>query len=809
MTYRMKKWQKLSTITLLMAGVIILNGGEFRSIDKHQIAVANTNVQTPDYEKLRNTWLDVNYGYNKYDEKNDAMKKKFDATEKEAEKLLKEMKTESDRKYLWAGAENLETNSSHMTRTYRNIEKIAEAMKHPKTTLKNDENKKKVKDALEWLHKNAYGKEPDKKVAALTSNFKNKTTGKNTNLNWWDYEIGTPKSLTNTLILLNGDISSDEKKKYTAPIKTFAPESDKILSSVGQPEQAKGGNLVDIAKVKLLESIIEEDKDMTKNSIDSFNKVFTYVQSNATGKERNGFYKDGSYIDHQDVPYTGAYGVVLLEGISQMMPMIKATPFKDSNQNDTTLKSWIDDGFMPLIYKSEMMDLSRGRAISRENETSHSASATVMKSLLRLSDAMDNSTKAKYKKIVKTSVKSDSSYKQNDYLNSYSDIDKMKALMEDSTLSTNDLTQQLKIYNDMDRVTYHNKDLDFALGLSMTSKNVARYESINNENLKGWHTGAGMSYLYNSDVKHYRDNFWATADMKRLAGTTTLDNEILKDTDDKKSSKTFVGGTKFDDQHASIGMDFENQDKTLTAKKSYFILNDKIVFLGTGIKSTDSSKNPVTTIENRKSNGYTLYTDDKQTTASDNQETNSVFLESTNKPKNNIGYHFLNKPKITVTKESHTGKWKEINKSQKSEDKKDEYYEVTQKHSNTDDKYGYVLYPGITKDNFKSKASQVTVVKQDDDFHVVKDNESVWAGVNYSDSAKTFEINGTKVEVKVKGMFILKKKDDKTYECSFYNPESTNTASDIESKISMTGYSITNKNASTTNESGVCFELTK
>ncbi|HFN9372090.1 TPA: polysaccharide lyase 8 family protein [Staphylococcus aureus] len=809
MTYRMKKWQKLSTITLLMAGVIILNGGEFRSIDKHQIAVANTNVQTPDYEKLRNTWLDVNYGYNKYDEKNDAMKKKFDATEKEAEKLLKEMKTESDRKYLWAGAENLETNSSHMTRTYRNIEKIAEAMKHPKTTLKNDENKKKVKDALEWLHKNAYGKEPDKKVAALTSNFKNKTTGKNTNLNWWDYEIGTPKSLTNTLILLNGDISSDEKKKYTAPIKTFAPESDKILSSVGQPEQAKGGNLVDIAKVKLLESIIEEDKDMTKNSIDSFNKVFTYVQSNATGKERNGFYKDGSYIDHQDVPYTGAYGVVLLEGISQMMPMIKATPFKDSNQNDTTLKSWIDDGFMPLIYKSEMMDLSRGRAISRENETSHSASATVMKSLLRLSDAMDNSTKAKYKKIVKTSVKSDSSYKQNDYLSSYSDIDKMKALMEDSTLSTNDLTQQLKIYNDMDRVTYHNKDLDFALGLSMTSKNVARYESINNENLKGWHTGAGMSYLYNSDVKHYRDNFWATADMKRLAGTTTLDNEILKDTDDKKSSKTFVGGTKFDDQHASIGMDFENQDKTLTAKKSYFILNDKIVFLGTGIKSTDSSKNPVTTIENRKSNGYTLYTDDKQTTASDNQETNSVFLESTNKPKNNIGYHFLNKQKITVTKESHTGKWKEINKSQKSEDKKDEYYEVTQKHSNTDDKYGYVLYPGITKDNFKSKASQVTVVKQDDDFHVVKDNESVWAGVNYSDSAKTFEINGTKVEVKVKGMFILKKKDDKTYECSFYNPESTNTASDIESKISMTGYSITNKNASTTNESGVCFELTK
>ncbi|MEN0437764.1 polysaccharide lyase 8 family protein, partial [Staphylococcus aureus] len=591
------------------------------------------------------------------------------------------------------------------------------------------------------------------------------------------------------------------------PIKTFAPDSDKILSSVGKPEQAKGGNLVDISKVKLLESIIEEDKDMMKNSIDSFNKVFTYVQDSATDKERNGFYKDGSYIDHKDVPYTGAYGVVLLEGISQMMPMIKETPFNDKTQNNTTLKSWIDDGFLPLIYKGEMMDLSRGRAISRENETSHSASATVMKSLLRLSDAMDESTKAKYKQIVKTSVKSDSSYKQNDYLSSYSDISKMKSLIEDSTISTNGLTQQLKIYNDMDRVTYHNKELDFAFGLSMTSKNVARYESINGENLKGWHTGAGMSYLYNSDVKHYRDNFWATADMTRLPGTTTLNDMPSTNT---KNDNSFVGETKFDEQHASIGMDFENQDKTLTAKKSYFILNDKIVFLGTGIKSTGSSENPITTIENRKANEYKLYKDDiENTTSNDNtQETHSVFLESSD-TKKNIGYHFLDKPKISVKKETHIGKWKDINNSQSNTQKNDDYYEVTQTHNTSDSKYAYVLYPGLTKSDFKSKNNIVNIIKQDEDFHVIKDNDGIFAGVNYSDSTKTFDINGTKVEVKAKGMFVIKKKDDKTYECSFYNPETTNTASNIESKISIAGYTLINKSVTNSNEAGVNFELTK
>ncbi|WP_460901491.1 hypothetical protein, partial [Staphylococcus aureus] len=79
-----------------------------------------------------------------------------------------------------------------------------------------------------------------------------------------------------------------------------------------------------------------------------------YVQRNQTGKGRNGLSKDGYYIDDQDGPYTGAYGDILLEVISQMMQMIKESPFNDESQNDTALQSWIDVGFMPIIYKGEM-----------------------------------------------------------------------------------------------------------------------------------------------------------------------------------------------------------------------------------------------------------------------------------------------------------------------------------------------------------------------------------------------------------------------------------------------------------------------
>ncbi len=44
--------------------------------------------------------------------------------------------------------------------------------------------------------------------------------------------------------------------------------------------------------------------------------------------------------------------------------------------------------------------------------------------------------------------------KQNDYLSIYRDISEMKSLMEDSTIySNNYLTQQLKIYNDIDNIS--------------------------------------------------------------------------------------------------------------------------------------------------------------------------------------------------------------------------------------------------------------------------------------------------------------------------------------------------------------------
>ena len=42
----------------------------------------------------------------------------------------------------------------------------------------------------------------------------------------------------------------------------------------------------------------------------------------------NGYYKDGSYIDHSRTPYAGSYGIVVLEGIVNISAILSNSPWQ-------------------------------------------------------------------------------------------------------------------------------------------------------------------------------------------------------------------------------------------------------------------------------------------------------------------------------------------------------------------------------------------------------------------------------------------------------------------------------------------------
>ncbi|NDB97031.1 MAG: hypothetical protein EBZ78_12885, partial [Verrucomicrobia bacterium] len=149
----------------------------------------------------------------------------------------------------------------------------------------------------------------------------------------------------------------------------------------------------------------------------------------------------------------------------------------------------------------------------------------------------------------------------------------------------------------MDRVVAHRDG--FSFGLSMSSDRVGGYEinTTSPTNLKGWYTGAGVTYLYlgNPDTQ-YMDTYWATVDWYHLPGTTA---DLSATPYYAVTDQTWVGGALVDKIYGVAGMSEHPASTGLYAKKSWFMLDNEIVCLGAGIQCTSTGQVD-TTVENRR-----------------------------------------------------------------------------------------------------------------------------------------------------------------------------------------------------------------
>ena len=137
--------------------------------------------------------------------------------------------------------------------------------------------------------------------------------------------------------------------------------------------------------------------------------------------------------------------------------------------------------------------------------------------------------------------------------------------------------------------------------MSLTSSRIANYECINGENLHGWFTGDGMTYLYlGNPESQFAGAFWPTVDPYHLPGTT-VDTTVRADGSGQGalSSQNWVGGAQVAQAYGVAGMALAAYGSTLTAKKSWLMFDDEIVCLGAGI--TCGGTNAIhTTVEDRQ-----------------------------------------------------------------------------------------------------------------------------------------------------------------------------------------------------------------
>lgn len=652
--------------TLLLIGVI---GGGMSVLGAGQ----------DEFDALRIKWAEMLTGGRDYDPTDPLIAEQIESITNSAKSRLNSMNKDENRTYLWSSLAS-DNVSSQITSNYGNLYTMALAYATKGSELEGD---KALLDAviggLEWMDENRYSARVEKKYD-----------------NWWDWEIGTPRHLLNILAMLYDDLPKDLLKKCTDAIERFTPEPGYT-----------GANRVWVCGIVAVRGILVKDAAKVKLASDELVDVFAYVTSS------DGFYEDGSFIQHAHFSYTGGYGNSLLSDISQILYLLYGSTWEVKDPSRENVYSWIYDSFEPVMYKGAVMDMVRGREIARYQSTANSTGKTVMTSLVYLAQAAPEQHRKAFCDMLKTWSEQNTSidiYRGN----SIFVIEQARKLVKDA--SERERYIGVKFFPSMDRAVMHREN--FAFGLSMYSTNRTKsYESINGENLKGFYTSAGALYLYNDDFSQFEDGYWGSVDPYRLPGVTSVNG---MDIPAASVSDNFAGGAVLDGMYGVAGMYFKPKNNDIAARKSYFMFDDELVAVG--IVNPLGGTAAQTVLDNRKiKEGNVLTVDGVQRAKTKGQteacyDTTWLHL-SGSEPGTDIGYYLPTPAKVNALRDTRTVKWTENNtKFYPDEDgvQKRDYMTLWLDHraNFSESPYAYAILPG-------KSAEQMEAYSQNPDISVV------------------------------------------------------------------------------------------
>lgn len=642
------------------------------------------------YRQLRLKWVDKLTGGsgNRADDPKvrEAVARIDDSVSNDAGSGFLDLLNRADgRTYLWSDLKST-TDSAQISSAYGRIRTMAVAYSTPSSRLYHHvELKDAIIGALDWMYANRY-------------NEKKSAYG-----NWWDWEIGTPQILNDAVALMYDELTPQQIADYMKAVDAFDPDPKKGTVLGVKGVKMTGANLLDKALVVTVRGVIGKNSAKITLGRDSIGPEFAYASHG------DGVYKDGSLVQHTNIAYTAGYGAVWLSRAADMTYLLNGSPWPVTDPNVNNVYNWVTDTFEPVIYKGLYMDMVNGRGISREG--SGSARGTIV-TLLRLAEGAPAAVAASIKSMAKEWISKDTTYA--DYYAGLSvyDLILVKQLMNDASIRPRGELVKSQVFAGMDRAVHLREGYGF--GLSLFSNRISAFEKGNNENLKGWYTGIGMTYVYDRDLQQYRDGFWPTVNWFRLPGTTTDGSGAGMTPGEWKSymnTKTWVGGTSINRLYSAAGMDFSLSQVTgssLAGKKSWFMFDDEIVALGAGITSMTAGPKPVETIvDNRKLNAA----GDNALTVNGVRQPGGLGWSETlngvkwahlagNAPGSDMGYYFPGNPQLYALRESRTGSWSEINSGQSKTPITRNYVSLAFEHGTKPDNaaYAYVLLPGKDAD---------------------------------------------------------------------------------------------------------------
>jgi hyaluronate lyase len=419
--------------------------------------------------------------------------------------------------------------------------------------------------------------------------------------NWWFWEIGAPRALMDTCVLLRAELPAADLATYLSTVARFVPDADRRTNAPSLAET--GANRADKAVIVALRGLLAGDDATLVKARDALsdvrdggrNSLFQYVTSG------DGFYRDGSFVQHTSVAYTGTYGSVLLGGAGQLIALLAGSAWAVTDPSVEVLYEAVDRSFAPVLLDGVMMDAVRGRAVSRERARDHTDGAVTVSYILQLADGAPASYADRWRAAAKGWIERN---RETPYtgLVGIPALVRAKALVGDGSVHPAERLTGHFVLADMDRVVHRRPS--WACALSLSSRRIAAYEAGNGENLHGWYTGDGMTYLYDGDdLDAFGDSFWPTVDPYRLPGTT-VDTRPRADlgtgggTGTLRPKNAVAGGAVLDGRYGAAAMELMADGSTLKARKAWFLLDNAVVALTAGITSTDG-RTIETVVENR------------------------------------------------------------------------------------------------------------------------------------------------------------------------------------------------------------------
>lgn len=682
-----------------------------------------------DYKKIRENWLEYLTGVPNKSNIAKMSKEELEETylgnEKQADTSYAKLNKNQDRTFLIEGYENM-GDGVHVMRTYENIKNIAKAYATPNTKYyKNPEIKKELIEYLDWLYDNAYHE------------------GLPENGNWWQWELGIPKHLNDIMVLLYDDVPYEKRMKYLKASQYFQPFAEysgvspsASYSTSPDKRVSTGGNRIDTSIISFLRGVLMEDKVQVIDGAKAVADVGEYVTT------RDGFYKDGSFIQHGNVAYNGTYASVLFDGLGSVLWLATGTQFEVKDERIDNVYESILNGYKYLFINGGINDSVSGRATSRDNSSDISRGKDLLTSLSLLSIGAGKEYQDEIKSLIKTVALENNSYNTIDKISNKIAKAIIRDIINDDSIKTLKV-EGTKVYGAMDRaVSINEKGGKFVL--SMHSSRIANYETMNNENVKGWYIGDGMTYVYGTDSETFTE-YWPTVDRYHLPGVTNSLRERGDKSGERRgqtTSKAWVGGS-CNGKEAFVGMDMISWNKATEMRKSYFMTDDgAILIAASNINSKDGEVH--TTIDNRiiKDGKIILNGKEiKEDTVIENPQNISLNFNENYKGEN-IGYKIVYAPQLNLKKETRTGSWKNIGGTSTEEITKD-YFTAYINHGKNPKKSGfaYIILPMYTQEEVDNyDISRFEIVKLDKETHIIKDKKSGVTGINFWKDSPTKEL---------------------------------------------------------------------